>query len=208
MAASKCLAPVAQHLGRGGGHRKGAADQILDRYLMALRYFDLFRLTESRAAEPFDEIDVIAGLIGVGRPGPADLVEFAAPILRRRAIRSGAADGDPAVRGRQFDPERRGLIAVEPMQRAADGHGFKVADVGGQFLDSCLDQIEMDPGTRRFDPRRLQHLRLDVDAHAAFHVRREAHGQRTRPASDVDQPARNAGGNAFAPRHLAKKTVG
>jgi hypothetical protein len=58
----KGRAAIAEDLGGSRGQRKRAADQIRDRYLMGLGYFDQVLLGESRATELILKINVIAGL--------------------------------------------------------------------------------------------------------------------------------------------------
>ena len=57
-----------------------------NRHLVGLGHFNFLNLPESRAPEPFLDIDVISGFVRIGRPCPADLVKFAGPSLGCRAV--------------------------------------------------------------------------------------------------------------------------
>jgi glycosyltransferase involved in cell wall biosynthesis len=154
---------------------------------VSLSHLNIFYFAESRTPEPFREIYVVATLVRVGRPRSADLMELAVEAVDGRAEGLGAANGDPAVWSDDSIKYREGFVTIEPMQSAADGDRLEDADAGGQFLDSRLDQVDVHASPGRFHARRLQHFGLHVDAHAGSHKRREANGQRARPAADVNQ---------------------
>jgi glycosyltransferase involved in cell wall biosynthesis len=154
---------------------------------MSLGHLHIFYFAESRTPEPLREIDVVATLVRVGRPSSADLVELTVEAVDGSAESPGAANGDPAVSSDDSLEYREGFVTIEPMQSTADGDRLENADVLGQVLDSRLDQVDVHASPGRFHARRLQHFGLHVDAHAGSHKRREANGQRSRPAADVDQ---------------------
>jgi glycosyltransferase involved in cell wall biosynthesis len=154
---------------------------------MSFGHLDIFYFSESRASEPFREIDVVATLVRVGRPSSADLVELSVEAVDGRAESPGAANGDPAVSSDDSLEYREGFVTIEPMQSTADGDRLEDADAGGQLLDSRLDQVEVHASPGRFHARRLQHFGLHVDAYAGSHKGRKANGQRSGPAADVDQ---------------------
>ena len=123
--------PLAQHLGRGCRQGKRAPDQVRNRYSMALGDFDVLNFAESRATEPLLEIDAIAGLSS-GSDDHARRMSWNLPVhpcdaraLRSWCRKSQSSHSSSTIRS----STARVFVTIEPMQRAADGHRLKDADV-------------------------------------------------------------------------------
>jgi hypothetical protein len=97
--------------------------------------------------------------------------------------------------------------AIEPMQRAADGHKVKHM-VGGNVFHTTKTQVEMHTGLFRSRFRCLDHRSFRVEACTASHERSEADRQRTWATADIKQDLIAVQGKLFRDRAEECRSIG